>query len=123
MPIERIPTDTPSAQTTFVQADATAIDSASKPTISIDPVLLSIPAACATLSIGRTLLYELINAGELEVIHIGRASCIRRAAIEAFVERRMRPVRKPAPRRRSSVRAVTKVAQAEYQLDLGLPAT
>ena len=118
-----ISSDIANTRLTLAQADAAAIGRAPKPVITIDPVLLSIPAACATLSIGRTLLYELINSGELEVIHIGRASRIPRAAIEAFVERRMRPVRKPAPRRRSSVRAVTKVAQAELQLDLGLPAT
>lgn len=52
------------------------------------PVLLTIPEAARLLSIGRTLAYELIGAGELEVIHIGRAARVPLAAVHEFVERR-----------------------------------
>ena len=34
-----------------------------------EPILLTIPEAARRLSIGRTMAYELISAGELEVVH------------------------------------------------------
>jgi hypothetical protein len=40
------------------------------------------------LSIGRTLAYELIAAGELEVVHINRAARVPLEAVHGFVERR-----------------------------------
>ena len=40
------------------------------------------------LNIGRTLIYELIGAGALEVIHIGRAVRVPADALFDFVERR-----------------------------------
>lgn len=52
------------------------------------PVLLTIPEAARLLSIGRTLAYELIATGELEVIHINRAARVPLDAVHAFVERR-----------------------------------
>ena len=51
-------------------------------------VLLTVPDAARLLSIGRTLTYELIGAGELETIHIGRAVRVPLAAVHEFVERR-----------------------------------
>ena len=39
------------------------------------------------LDIGKTKLYELIAAGELETIHIGRRTLVLQASIEALVER------------------------------------
>ncbi len=52
------------------------------------PILLTIPEAARMLSIGRTLTYELIAAGELEVVHINRAARVPLDAVHAFVERR-----------------------------------
>ena len=43
--------------------------------------------AMRMLDIGKTKLYELIAAGELETIHIGRGTLVLRASIEALVER------------------------------------
>jgi excisionase family DNA binding protein len=43
------------------------------------PLLLTIPQAAHRLGVGRTTLYdlyELTNAGELEVVHIGRCARI-----------------------------------------------
>jgi excisionase family DNA binding protein len=40
------------------------------------PLLLTIPQAAHRLGVGRTTLYELTNAGELEVGHIGRCARI-----------------------------------------------
>ena len=53
-----------------------------------EPLLLTIPEAARLLSIGRTLAYELIAAGELEVVHINRAARVPLDAVHAFVERR-----------------------------------
>ncbi|MCZ7629654.1 MAG: site-specific integrase [Microthrixaceae bacterium] len=40
-----------------------------------EPLLLTIPEAAHMLAIGRTLAVRAIAAGELEVVHINRASC------------------------------------------------
>ena len=53
-----------------------------------EPLRLTIPEAARMLSIGRTLAYELIAAGELEVVHIDRAARVPLDAVHAFVERR-----------------------------------
>jgi len=53
-----------------------------------EPILLTIPEAARLLSIGRTLAYELIAAGELEVVHIGRAARVPVEAVREYVERR-----------------------------------
>lgn len=50
------------------------------------PRLLSVPEAARLLGIGRTTAYELIAAGELEVIHIGRSARIPVDAIDEFVD-------------------------------------
>lgn len=53
-----------------------------------EPMLLTIPEAAETLRIGRTLVYELISAGELEIVHIGRASRVPLEALRDFVAAR-----------------------------------
>ncbi len=53
-----------------------------------EPILLTIPEAARLLSIGRTLAYELISAGELDVVHIGRAARVPAEAVREYVERR-----------------------------------
>ncbi|WP_281016500.1 helix-turn-helix domain-containing protein [Minwuia sp. IMCC3077] len=39
-------------------------------------LLHSVPSACAQLGIGRTKLYELVNAGHLKMVKIGRSTRI-----------------------------------------------
>jgi excisionase family DNA binding protein len=51
----------------------------------IDPILLTITEAATALAIGRTTVYELIGAGDLDVVHIGRSSRIPVDAIHAFI--------------------------------------
>ena len=51
-------------------------------------LLLTVPQAARRLAIGRSTAYLLIAAGELEVIHIGRAVRVPAEAVEAFVTRR-----------------------------------
>jgi excisionase family DNA binding protein len=45
--------------------------------------------ACELLSVGLTRLYQLMNAGELESFHIGRARRITTASISAYIERQI----------------------------------
>jgi excisionase family DNA binding protein len=56
----------------------------------IEPARLTvrIPMAANMLGIGRSKLYELISAGEIEVIKIGKATLIVVESLQRFVERR-----------------------------------
>jgi excisionase family DNA binding protein len=53
----------------------------------IPRLLLTVKQAGLILSVGRTTTYELINAGELQVVHIGRSARVPLHSIEAYVER------------------------------------
>jgi excisionase family DNA binding protein len=65
-----------------------AADAAGQPADSESaPVLLTIPEAGRLLGLGRTTMYELIGAGEVEVVHIGRAARIPLESVERFVDR------------------------------------
>lgn len=52
------------------------------------PLLLTVRDAAGLLSIGRSTLYELIAAGEIEVVHIGRSVRVPTVELVAFVDRR-----------------------------------
>jgi excisionase family DNA binding protein len=54
-------------------------------------LLLTIVEAARVLSIGRTTMYELVGAGEIEVVHIGRSARVPVGALHEYVERRRRP--------------------------------
>ncbi|MBD3760591.1 helix-turn-helix domain-containing protein [Rhizorhabdus sp.] len=43
--------------------------------------------AARLLGIGKTKIYELIGAQEIEIIKLGRATLVIRASLEAFIER------------------------------------
>jgi excisionase family DNA binding protein len=51
------------------------------------PRLVTIALAGRLLGVGRSTAYELVAAGELEVVHIGRAARVPVAAVDAYVER------------------------------------
>ena len=53
-------------------------------------LLLTIVEAARVLSIGRTTMYELVGAGEISVVHIGRAVRVPVSELEAFVGRQRR---------------------------------
>ncbi len=55
-----------------------------------DPLLHRIPEAASRLGLSRSTLYELIAAGELRVIKVGRAVRIPAADLVAWVERQTR---------------------------------
>lgn len=50
-------------------------------------MLLKVPAAAESLSVGRSTIYNLIADGELETVHIGRSVRVVTASLEAFIER------------------------------------
>lgn len=45
----------------------------------------TVSEAAALLSLSRSLMYELINAGKIETVRIGRSRRITRAQLERFV--------------------------------------
>ena len=51
------------------------------------PLLLSVAEAAAALGVGRTTAYELIAAGQLETVHIGRCARVPVAAVQELVDR------------------------------------
>jgi excisionase family DNA binding protein len=53
-----------------------------------ESLLLRIPDAANVLGVGRTTLCKLINDGDINVVHIGRAVRIPFAELKAFVARR-----------------------------------
>jgi excisionase family DNA binding protein len=53
-------------------------------------LLLTIVDAARVLSIGRTTMYELVAAGEIDVVHIGRAVRVPVTELDAFVARQCR---------------------------------
>ena len=52
------------------------------------PLLYRIPEAAAALAMSRTVVYELIQRGELHVVHIGASARVPAASLRAFVEQR-----------------------------------
>jgi excisionase family DNA binding protein len=54
----------------------------------VDKILLRIEEAADVLSLGRSKTYELIQAGEIPVVKIGRATRVPATALRAFVDRR-----------------------------------
>jgi excisionase family DNA binding protein len=76
-------------------------------------LLLTINDAARLLSIGRTAMYELVDAGEIEVVHIGRCARVPVTTLEAFVERQRLGG--------ATVRSLTSAARAKQQLDPGQP--
>ena len=56
--------------------------------IQVEPILCSITEAGRALGLGRSKVYELINEGNLETVHIGRRRLIHIESIEAFVNKR-----------------------------------
>ena len=72
------------------------------------PLLLTVGEAAAILGIGRTSAYQLIAAGELEVVHVGRSARVPAAAAGELVER----LRRGRPSQVSGTLAVRGIAGA-----------
>jgi excisionase family DNA binding protein len=50
----------------------------------VEPICASINETARALRVGRTKIYELINAGRLETVKIGRRTLVRTASIRAL---------------------------------------
>ena len=55
------------------------------PTTDVDQLLLTITQASTILNIGRSTIYELIWAGQLTPVRLGRSVRFRRTDLEDFV--------------------------------------
>ena len=55
---------------------------------SDEKLLLTVIEAARRLGIGRTLMYELLDAGEIASVHIGRLHKVPVGALQDFIERR-----------------------------------
>ena len=61
---------------------------ARRPTVGTGPgLLLSVEEAARSLSIGRSKMFQLIAAGELEAVHIGRSTRIAVSALHDLLDR------------------------------------
>jgi predicted DNA-binding transcriptional regulator AlpA len=61
-------------------------------TIDINERLtVRIPQALSMIGLGRSMLYELVSAGEIETIKVGKATLVIVSSLNDFVERRRRP--------------------------------
>lgn len=51
----------------------------------MNTTLLSIPEACEKLRIGRTRLYQILNAGQIKAVRMGKRTFIPTAAVDEFI--------------------------------------
>jgi excisionase family DNA binding protein len=58
-----------------------------RPDDTLSPITLRIADACRVTGLGRSKFYELIKAGEIEVIKVGTISLVPMSGIEALLER------------------------------------
>ena len=56
-----------------------------------DRLLLTVKEAAHRLGIGRSLMYVLLESGEVQSIHVGRLRKVPVAALTAYVERQSSP--------------------------------
>ena len=54
----------------------------------VEPLLLSIPQVCKSLSLGRTKVYELIEGEALPVVRFGRSVRVSVIALQQWIEDR-----------------------------------
>ena len=57
-----------------------------QPTRQIDPLLVRVEEAARLLSLSRSMIYELMNRGELPSVRCGAARRIPLAALQAWVK-------------------------------------
>jgi excisionase family DNA binding protein len=81
--------------TSEADADPAAPRPRDESSADIAPRLVTILRAAELLGVGRTTGYELVAAGELEVVHIGRSARIPIASIDAYVLRLRESARPP----------------------------
>lgn len=57
--------------------------------MKVEKINLSVPEAAAASGIGRTTLFALIKAGELQSIKIGRRRYVPVVALQGYLERQL----------------------------------
>jgi excisionase family DNA binding protein len=57
-----------------------------KKTTSNEPLTMTVADALHNSGLGRTKLYELINRGAIETIHVGKRRLVNFASLKAFLE-------------------------------------
>lgn len=78
------------------------------------PLTVRIPEACRMTGIGRSKLYELIKAGEIETIKVGSSTLVTVVSLRAFLDKCRAPVR------RSGAKSVDE--RSDVPLDVSQPA-
>ncbi|CAH0356631.1 helix-turn-helix domain-containing protein [Sphingobium sp. CECT 9361] len=56
----------------------------------MEKLTLSVKEFCEAVGIGRTKAYEILGAGELEIVRLGRRTLITKRSVEALIERSVR---------------------------------
>jgi excisionase family DNA binding protein len=69
--------------------------------VSSDPLLLTPEEAATVLRLGRTTVYALMKAGDLQPVHIGRSCRLSRAELERYVRGLEAPSTAPRALRRA----------------------
>lgn len=54
---------------------------------TLEPITVRIPVAVQLTGIGRSKLYELIKAGEVETVKVGTATLVKVASLRRLTER------------------------------------
>ena len=60
-------------------------------TVHVDPIAYSVPDAAKALSIGKTKMWELIAAGEIETFKIGARTLVDADHLKAFAKSHQKP--------------------------------
>jgi predicted DNA-binding transcriptional regulator AlpA len=55
---------------------------------SVEPMCLRVPAACRFVGIGRSRLYELIAAGDVEIVKLGSSTLVLTESLRALINAR-----------------------------------
>ena len=75
--------------------------------LAAEPLLLTPEEAAKVLRVGRTTIYALMKAGDVNPVHIGRSCRISRAELERYVRRLETPPPTASPRPRRHRRTTT----------------
>lgn len=57
-----------------------------------EKLAVPVPEACERLSIGRTMFYELVSAGEIRTFKVGARTLVSVSDLATFVERKLQAV-------------------------------
>jgi excisionase family DNA binding protein len=58
--------------------------------IEVEPLCVRLNVAAKMIGVGKTKLYELIADGEVEVVKMGKTTCVTVSSLQALVRRRVR---------------------------------